>query len=156
MPTSTHTQPQGFTNSIIWRFVCVLAAVIITIFVSQYASPLVHDPSLSPLGTTQSGWPLPFAASFWDESVVNAYQASKFNLIAFIANIAIFSLLIFSMDYGLHRIFLHTQAGDKIPRYIRYFVQITTLAIVLYVVISMIFTISTNDILETTVPVQSI
>lgn len=67
----------------------MLAALVLTFYLGQHLPPVFHDETLSPFGTPQSGWPLPFAASFWDDSVVNPHQAQKFNVVFFLINVSL-------------------------------------------------------------------
>lgn len=60
--------------------ILVLAVVLVTLLItSVYLRPIIMEPTLSPNGIGQAGWPFAISASYWDDSSpIGGYKANVF------------------------------------------------------------------------------
>lgn len=89
------------------ELVIVLA---VTLIASIYFKPIITEPTLSPSGIGQNGWPLAILASYWDDSsLVGGYQANTFNVRNLFVDMLILSIPVFFTfeflsEYSVHRL----------------------------------------------------
>ena len=124
-------------TGIVWKLALIVVAVMLAFYAGAHFKPLIVDSTMSPGGIGQSGWPLPFAASFWDDSVVNPYQAQQFNIVYFVLNVGVFYLLLFLLEYVLQKVLGLVLRGkemnaEKVMTYIRYALLIVLLVPLAY------------------------
>ena len=85
------------------RIAFAILATVLAFYAAANLQPLVFNDALSPSGIGQSGWPLAYAASFWDESVVNPHQAQRFDFLTLLLDISFFYLAFALGEYMYRR-----------------------------------------------------
>jgi len=75
-----------------YELLFVVVALIITFVAGGYLRPATINMELSPNGAGQSGWPLPYAASYWEDMGMKSYQAERFSFKSFAADVGLFYL----------------------------------------------------------------
>jgi hypothetical protein len=123
----------------------IIATFAIGAYIGTYLGPVIIDPTLSPDGIEQLGWPLPFTASYWDDSnPAKAYQMNSFSPQNYLVDLLLFYGIIRLLLFGLKRILRPAIQRYDPHRYVDRYTPYVVLAIagllILYYLTLILFT----------------